>query len=294
MTAADIAHALGGARKEGRDWRCRCPLHGGRSLVLREGNGGSVLLTCWGGCNRLDVLAELRRLGLLYAHPTRYQSPAVAPPPHDEETRRIACARRIWDDARDPLGSPVVLYLASRGITMTPPASLRWAPRCWHREVQEYLPAMVALVEHVERGMVGIHRTYLTSDLCRRDRASLGPIGGGAVRLGAPRAGEWLAIAEGIETALAVVTAYEMPAWAALAEGGIRSLVLPPDATHVIICADHDVSGVGQRAAHEAAGRWLAEGRRVRIAMPPEPDTDWNDVLSGKTSAEMRRASRVA
>jgi len=28
MTAADIAHALGDARREGRTWRCRCPLHG--------------------------------------------------------------------------------------------------------------------------------------------------------------------------------------------------------------------------------------------------------------------------
>jgi putative DNA primase/helicase len=65
MNAADIARALGDARREGRTWRCRCPLHGGRSLTLRNGDGGCVLVTCWGGCNRLDVLAELRRRGLL-------------------------------------------------------------------------------------------------------------------------------------------------------------------------------------------------------------------------------------
>jgi len=40
MTAAEIAAALGDARREGRAWRCRCPLQGGRSLVLRDGNGG--------------------------------------------------------------------------------------------------------------------------------------------------------------------------------------------------------------------------------------------------------------
>jgi hypothetical protein len=38
MTAAEIAAALGDARREGRAWRC--PLHSGRSLVLRDGNGG--------------------------------------------------------------------------------------------------------------------------------------------------------------------------------------------------------------------------------------------------------------
>jgi hypothetical protein len=34
MSAADIAHALGDARREGRTWRCRCPLHDGRSFTL--------------------------------------------------------------------------------------------------------------------------------------------------------------------------------------------------------------------------------------------------------------------
>jgi hypothetical protein len=65
MSAADIAVALGDARREGRGWRCRCPLHQGRSLTVRDGDGGCVLVTCWGGCDRLDVLAELRRRGLL-------------------------------------------------------------------------------------------------------------------------------------------------------------------------------------------------------------------------------------
>ena len=63
MTVAEIAIALGDARREGRAWRCRCPLHGGRSLTLRDGDLGRVLVTCWGGCDRLDVLAELRQRG---------------------------------------------------------------------------------------------------------------------------------------------------------------------------------------------------------------------------------------
>src|SRR5215470_7996307 len=65
MNAARIAAALGDARREGRAWRCRCPLHGGYSLVIRDGDNGCILVTCWAGCDRLDVLAELRRRGLL-------------------------------------------------------------------------------------------------------------------------------------------------------------------------------------------------------------------------------------
>jgi hypothetical protein len=48
MTAAPIAAALGEARREGLAWRSRCPLHGGRNLVLRDGDAGRVLVTCWG------------------------------------------------------------------------------------------------------------------------------------------------------------------------------------------------------------------------------------------------------
>jgi phage/plasmid primase-like uncharacterized protein len=160
---------------------------------------------------------------------------------------------------------------------------------------------MVALVEHVERGPTAVHCTYLRpdgggkADLPKdNQRACFGPVGGGAVRFGSPRTGEWLAVAEGIETALAVVVACAMPAWAALSAGGIRSLLLPPAATHVLICADHDASGTGERAARDAAARWLGEGRRVRIAMPPVPDTDMAHALLGRQFPQMDEVGHVA
>jgi len=293
MSAADIAVALGDARRDGRGWRCRCPLHGGRSLTLRQGDGGRVLVWCFGGCNSHDVLAELRRCRLLDGK-TQPRETITKIPPHNDDDRKIARARHIWDGAYDALQSPVVRYLASRGITVQPPASLRWTSQCWHRDVRAYLPAMVALVEHVERGIVGVHRTYLTPDYRRRDRASLGPVGGGAVRLGEVRPDTWLCVAEGIETALSVTTACGIPAWAGLSAGGIRALVLPSKARMVLICADNDANGVGQRAAAEAAQRWLAEGRRVRIAMPPDSDTDMADVLVGRDGDYRRNQDDAA
>ena len=57
MTDADIARALGDARREGRTWRCRCPPHGGRILTLRDGDGGALLVWCFGACDSRDVLA---------------------------------------------------------------------------------------------------------------------------------------------------------------------------------------------------------------------------------------------
>ena len=249
-----IAAALGDPRREGRAWRCRCPLHGGHSLVLRDGDNGRVLATCWAGCHRRDVLAELRARGLL-GDRTVHRPRLTVPHRDEQDDRRIAWARCIWDATLPAARSPVARYLAGRSIELDPwPASLRWHPRCPGPH-GEPMPAMVALVEHVARGIVGIHRTYITPDYRRQNRAALGPIGGGAVRLGMPRAGEWLAIGEGIESTAAAVVACGIPGWAALSAGGIRALILPPEATHIIICADHDRSGTGARAAHDAAAR---------------------------------------
>src|SRR5262249_62063442 len=89
---------------------------------------------------------------------------------------------------------------------------------------------MVAIVEHSERGFAGLHRTWLSRDGAARwrrlDRASLGPIGGGAVRLA--MAGELLMIGEGIETCLAAMQATGVPAWAALRPAGFVALARPP------------------------------------------------------------------
>ena len=288
MSAAEIAHALGEARKEGRAWRCCCPLHGGRSLTLRDGDGGRVLATCWAGCNRLEVLAELRRSGLLneLRANKNYQG-SISAGAHKDSDGQIARAIAIWREARPVAGTPVEKYLASRSITGPLPSNLRFHPACPHPSGARF-PAMVALVEHVTHGPVAIHRAYLQSDgsdkaFVEPSKAMLGPVGGGAVRLATVRQDRWLAIAEGIETALSVATACALPVWAALSAGGIRSLVLSSRAMHIVICADNDASGTGQRAASDAAARWLSEGRSVRIATPTEPDTDMADVLIAGT-----------
>jgi hypothetical protein len=155
---------------------------------------------------------------------------------------------------------------------------------------------MVARVDSLNGELIGVHRTWLYRDdggqWRRSDRASLGPIGGGAVPL-APAA-EILLIGEGIETVLAAMQATGQPAWAALSTSSLVALQLPPIVRDIVILADHDRSGAGGRAAWIAADRWLAEGRRVRIALPPERDTDFADVLAGRTYASTRDLRDVA
>jgi hypothetical protein len=47
----------------------------------------------------------------------------------------------------------------------------------------------------------------------------------------------------------------------------------------VIVAADNDINGAGYRAATVSYYRWIAEGREVRIIMPPIAGTDFNDIL---------------
>jgi hypothetical protein len=309
MTAAEIAAALGGEHRSGVWWRCRCPVHNSRgaTLALRDGERG-LIVKCWAGCRRHDVVAELRRLGLLddgAAAPARAPDGAEierrrAAEQHDR-WRRIAEARDFWRHGTDPARphSAVERYWLSRELTLPIPTTIR-ASRSWLRHPEGgSRPAMVALVEHVADGPVAIHRTWLAIDgsckaAFREPRRGLGPVKGGAIRL--TPAGELLMVGEGIETTAAAITATGAPGWAALSAGGIEALILPllPLAARVVILADNDVNGRGEQAARTAAARWLAEGRRVRIARPPEPGTDMADVLASRVYARIVGARDVA
>jgi putative DNA primase/helicase len=302
--AAAIAEALGGAQRSGKWCRCICPAHNSRSasLALRDGPRG-LILHCHAGCPRDDVLAELRRLNLVdvdtgasavRADPAELERQREAEV--RDRKRRIAEALDFWrHETVDPRGTATERFWLARGLARPIPPTVR-AARNWLRHPEGGTrPAMVALVQHAEFGPVGIHRTWLQLDGLRKasfrePRRSLGPIKGGAVRL-AP-AGELLLVGEGIETTGAGMVATGLPAWAALSTSGLRTLALPPIAREIVILADNDANGAGAAAAHDAAQRWLREGRRVRVALPPETGTDFNDLLLNQTPASMMGVTR--
>lgn len=108
MSAKDIARALGGCRN-GDGWLVRCPCAGhgqGRgdrrpSLSLHDGDG-RLLVHCFAGCVPREVLAELRRRGLLnddgdYRHGHRPHQHRERPePPHEPDPQALA----IWREAQ--------------------------------------------------------------------------------------------------------------------------------------------------------------------------------------------------
>ncbi|MBX3497729.1 MAG: toprim domain-containing protein [Parvibaculum sp.] len=293
MTAETVAKALGG-RKAGAAWMARCPAHDDRapSLSIADARDGKVLVRCHAGCDQRDVIAALRARGVWDADERRPIPIARRPDqplpakPDGGAIKRTEAALAIWHGAQSAEGTPVEIYLRSRGLVIPIPPSIRFHMGLKHPSGGIW-PAMVALVTHGADGRpIGIHRTFLARDGSGKApvepaRMMLGPCRGGAVRLASD--GDALMVGEGIETCLAAMQASGRSAWAALSTSGLRSLDLPSDVCDVIVLADSDQPG--EAAAQHCARHWRREGRRVRIARPPQ-GMDFNDLL-------LRRAPRI-
>jgi putative DNA primase/helicase len=233
----------------------------------------------------------------------------------DEEWRRKQISE-IWHCARPvQIGDPIARYLEHRGLSASDlPSTLRSIPALpyWssvggqQKQLGSY-PAMVAQIVTPQGATVGLHRTYLeqsgnkampvhpTSDTplpCKK-LMTCRSIRGAAIRLFDTDAEE-VAVAEGIETALAVQLMTGLPCWSTLNAWCLEHVMLPQRFQKVYIMADHDQNGVGQRAATALACRLRAEGREVLLAIPTQEGEDWLDVLvSGKSAAIQRVIGRM-
>jgi hypothetical protein len=286
MTAAEtIAKALGG-HKNGNGWTAQCPLHDDQkpSLSISSGKDGKVLVHCHAGCNQRDVfIAILRERGLGGSSGRHKRTDRVADEKDADANarKRTAFALAIWRACAPAETTSVQTYLAARGIDLPPPDTLRFHAGLKHPSGGIW-PAMVALVTNgVDATPLAIHRTFLARDGSGKapvdpQKMMLGPCRGGVVRLADAGPGDVLMVGEGIETCLAAMQATGHPAWAALSTAGLRALDLPGDVRDVIVLADGDAPG--EAAARDCSWRWKRQGRRVRIARPPQ-GTDFNDML---------------
>jgi len=281
MNAAGIARNLG-ATRQGANWRCACPRGCGYGLSFCDGADGRLLAFCFGGCAFDEIMSALVEYGLLDDDDDdSHVSRRVIVCPRDG-AERIAHARQIYDSGG--WDERIAVYLSSRWIHLTSPV-LRFSEQTPHR-LGARLPAMLAPIVNVDGEQIGVHLTYLRhdgggkADLPKQyQRECRGLIHGGAIRLVPFEPDVELLLAEGLETSLAASELLGLPCWSAVYAGGLCSLVLPPEVRRVIIAADNDASGAGQRNAVAAHDRWRAEGRSVRIVAPPVVGDDFNDVL---------------
>ncbi len=185
-------------------------------------------------------------------------------------------------------GDPVALYLASRGIKPERfPRFIRHVEQCRYKDAG-YHPAMVAKVIAPDGKPSTLHKTYLTpfggkADVPEPRLLMPGEFAkGAAVRLAPPAA--TLGIAEGIETALSATQLYRVPCWAALNAGRLMEWIPPEEATEIVIFGDNDANFTGQQAAFALARRLTHAKLSVRVEIPPDVDSDWNDALQAEVA----------
>lgn len=147
-------------------------------------------------------------------------------------------------------------------------------------------PCLIGRVQSLNGTTVSLHRIYLDAETAEKAPVSNpkksfpplyeGAMNGAAVRLGEPE-DDVLGVCEGIETGLYCQQATGLPVWAGLTAQGVRSMKVPKEVDHVVVFADNDRNGTGQKAASALAERLVGEGVKVKILIPPTPGHDWLD-----------------
>jgi len=297
---------LHGLHAVGRDrWMACCPAHSDHtpSLSIRRA-GDRFLLHCFAGC---PVEVILEALGLSWADlydPETSRDLAWEKPTRDSPDARVRLERsfqgmrleQLWNAAQPLTGEDVASrYLRSRGLLLDQiPASLRYLEALEYHHQGRLIgvfPALIAQVTHPRWGTVALHRTYLKEDGSGKAPVASprkltrplfeGATRGAAIRLGV--VGSRLAVAEGLETVLAVQEMTGWSTWASVSAGGMALLEVPETVREVLIAADHDPvnnkTGLrpGEAAAQALASRLFQQGIKVYLAIPPDEGTDWLD-----------------
>jgi len=193
----------------------------------------------------------------------------------EPERSRADRAKAIWDEGQDPRGTAAEEYLAARSLHL--PAELcgsvlRYHPRCpWENERASCLIAAFRSIS--DDAITGVHRIRLDKPerWPKTERKMLGAVAGSAIKLDAP--GERLAIAEGLESALAARQLGFGTTWAL---GSARRLMPIDGVNELVILGERD--DASRKAAHACAEVWRARGRQVCLALPSAGD-DFNSYL---------------
>lgn len=212
---------------------------------------------------------------------------------------------QVWAECV-PLGSqgsePMRDYLKNRGILCRWQAVEEAASLKFHSSMPYFdedgnevgrFPAIVGAIRNVNGDIDTLHRIYLT----RTGKKARVPepkkmmpvpddrkVTGSAIRLGVPRNGV-LALAEGVETALAAFKATGIPTWATVNAVLLERIEIPEGVHTVIIWADKDRSMTGQQVADSLRDRLVKAGISVYVLVPDMPipkhskSVDWNDIL---------------
>ena len=310
-------------KKVGDEYTGPCPLCGGtnrfainpRKLGKNGKHGLFLCRQCREGGDVIDFERFLRGTKFKDAVKDLSGAAIVEEDPGEaaRRARRWAFCRAVVEETvfglRPILGSPGEIYLRDqRAIDTSLPAIRRaletttavgWHPSVYFSQTDPDEPfhelhgrrlgCIIGIMTDPTTGerLGPISRTYLLDSkkigkaktLKRAENERMG-----VVRVSPDSDIRRLGVAEGLETALALLEMGGVPMWSTGSEGVMRGIPVIDDVDELLIGADNDARGPGERGASERAGRalrarWLGAGRKAPLFMPPGFKTDFNDVL---------------
>jgi hypothetical protein len=258
----DIVASLRG-RWHGSYAMCLCPAHADAtpSLSVRQGQRG-ILVHCFAGCDNVVVLRAIAQL----------TPRANTPMPRFSEARVAPSIQWIWEESGAIRGTIGETYLRLRNLPTNLP-DVRFHPRCpfGRKPHAKFKPALIVAVR-------------LGSELAAIQRIALKANGDGHVgkfMLGRPGQAAWsppfegneLALAEGMEDAVAYTKLRGIPCWSSLGDQRIALLRVPGAVTKLHIATDNDQAG--DSAAERAFVEHAAPDRVISRDRPPSGFKDW-------------------
>lgn len=189
----------------------------------------------------------------------------------DDDAKRIKLPLRLWNQSRDPHGTVIERYLASRKLTLPDHMAdevVRFHPSLFFEGGK--IGAMVALFRGLATNKPsGIHRTFLDGEARKLGRKMLGPVRGAAIKLDDDASVTLgLTIGEGLETCVAAWLAGFRPVWALGSANSIASFPVLPGIEAITILGEVEDGGANRRATKQCAARWHQAGREVFVVNP--------------------------
>jgi putative DNA primase/helicase len=295
-SASELAAALG-AKRSGRQWRCRCVAHEDAepSMIIFDGHTGVQVRCLANVCTPADIIAVLKERGLWGAvtpfggrpqngrpvtssgdrsqdDPRRPTHNSHPPSTHNSH---IALAQAIFArGARLPLSMMVVDYYQGRSLRPVLDLSCaRFVERCPRGD--QVAPAIVVAMHEIGRGqgpIRAVQRIYLKrdSDAVVKDGTPmmLGDAGGSAMKLTPHGEAFWdelsycptLNICEGFETGIALLRDGVKPVWALGSAGAIARMPILFGVGAITVWADND------RSRFNRAGETVNPGMDAALA----------------------------
>lgn len=300
-----------------------CPIHGGkdgfRLFPNFETTGGSVCATCGAFPSGFKLLMHLNSWTFAEAAKAvdsflGSTSNLIALPVRPNIGVQKGFNQKAADNLKAVILQSTIItnleqdapavarYFENRGLAgaiACPPLDLLFNSNMAYfqdSKVCGRFPCLLGIVRNSDNEIVSLHRTFLSeagkkapvpSPKKLMPPAMPGSTNGAAIRL--YPASEVLAVAEGIETAIAVHLATGWPVWACVSAHGLASLILPPQVRTLYIMADKDKSKRGEQAALQLAKRYRHLHTIIYQPAAVIPDQakgcDWLDVLT--TCAEV-------